>query len=71
MKALWVRLNEWLGFIDTGYHCHGCTTCLYPDGLGNAYKDGDFIDYAKLFGLVDDEPRYILHGKTHTEQVWF
>jgi hypothetical protein len=71
MSDIVFRLRRWLGLLPDDYDCFGCIECVYPDGLGNAYKQGEFIDYAKMFGLVDEKPKYVMYGKTHTEQVWF
>jgi hypothetical protein len=64
------RLRRWLGLLPSDYDCYGCIVCIYPDGLENVHKQGDFIDYAKLFGLVDERNK-TLTGKCDTEQCCY
>lgn len=63
--SLFRRVCRWLGFYPTGYDCLGCIECVYPDGLDNAYRPGDFVDYAKLFGLVDEPSHRYVPSKQH------
>jgi hypothetical protein len=70
MSDIVFRLRRWLGLLPDDYDCFGCIECVYPDGLENAHKQSDFIDYAKLFGLVEERTK-TLTGKHDTEQWCF
>lgn len=71
--SLFNTIASWLGLseppfpkLGSGvYDCYGCADCVYPDGLDYAYTDGGFVDYARLFGLVDDEPKKFVPSRRH------
>jgi hypothetical protein len=70
MSDIVFRLRRWLGLLPSDYDCYGCGVCQYPNGLGGDYKQDVFVDYAKLFGLVDENVK-TLTGNHDNEQWCF